>query len=394
VRATIVTVRQYAGMALSDADRVKLWDLADGRCSICKERVVPPGSSRDGRSRIAIEYLIRGHEPAGEGGLVLPGVYIDSYHNRILLCEDDGAVVRQYPGQFTSAKLAWIKATHEERPEGGVTLTVHQAVFIGSTLPQFFLKVRNWSRDEPIQLNRIWFATDPEVVVDNPDRPLPARLDAGDLFETWIPVRYVARGPDVEFLARLELEGGLVVKSRPNRTMAPAGQIGGGGSPLRSLIRSVAAMNHRDGHLIAKEWDVFISYSSGDRDEVVQPLAAALRECGLRVWYDEFEMGLGDSIRRRIDHGIVKSRFGVVILSPDFFTRRWTNYELDGLVTRSVNGEQVILPIWHNVSQSDVEGYSPWLADKVACDTRTDSIGTIATLITKVVNGATSPVGG
>jgi len=200
----------------------------------------------------------------------------------------------------------------------------------------------------------------------------------------------VPPGPDIEFLARLELDNGLVVESRPNIAVAPAGEVGGGGSPLRSLITSVAAMNRRDGHLIDKAWDVFISYSSGDRDDVVQPLAIALRQRGLTVWYDEFEMRLGDSIRRRIDHGIVKSRFGVVILSPGFFTRGWTNYELDGLVRRSVSGEQVILPVWHNVGQADVERYSPWLADKVACDTRTDGINAIADLITKVVKTATS----
>ena len=157
------------GMVLSDADRARLWERADSRCAICKGKVVPAAVSRDQPGKNAVEYPIRRHEPGAVGGLVLPGGFLDSYHNRVLLCEADSAVVRQYPEQYTSAKLSWIKATHEERPDSGVTLTVHQAVFVGSAVPQYFLKARNWSRDESIQLSRIWFATAPEVVVDNPD---------------------------------------------------------------------------------------------------------------------------------------------------------------------------------------------------------------------------------
>lgn len=94
-----------------------------------------------------------------------------------------------------------------------------------------------------------------------------------------------------------------------------------------------------------REYDVFISHASEDKDAVVRPLANALRNGGLRVWFDEFELRIGDSLRRKIDHGLATSRFGVVVLSHAFFGKGWTNYELDGIVTRTVSGEQVILPI-------------------------------------------------
>jgi hypothetical protein len=74
----------------------------------------------------------------------------------------------------------------------------------------------------------------------------------------------------------------------------------------------------------------------------------------LRVWYDEFELRIGDSLRRKIDMGLAKSRFGVVVLSRAFFGKGWTNYELDGIFTRAVSGEQVILPIWHEITKKEV----------------------------------------
>ena len=57
-----------------------------------------------------------------------------------------------------------------------------------------------------------------------------------------------------------------------------------------------------------------------------------------RFWFDEFELRLGDSLRRKIDTGLANSRFGVVVLSRSFFRKDWPNYELDGLVTRAVSG--------------------------------------------------------
>lgn len=134
-----------------------------------------------------------------------------------------------------------------------------------------------------------------------------------------------------------------------------------------------------------REYDVFISHASEDKDDVARPLALALRELGLSVWYDEFEMKIGDSLRRKIDAGLAKSRFGVVVISRDFIKKGWPNYELDGLVTRSVSGEQVLLPIWHRITKQEVVDYSPSLADKVARNTAINTIDEIANEINCVV---------
>ncbi|HSN87513.1 MAG TPA: toll/interleukin-1 receptor domain-containing protein, partial [Thermoanaerobaculia bacterium] len=55
------------------------------------------------------------------------------------------------------------------------------------------------------------------------------------------------------------------------------------------------------------KWDAFISYASEDRDTVVRPLAAALIQRGLRIWFDEFALAVGDSLRRSIDRGLAES---------------------------------------------------------------------------------------
>ena len=132
-------------------------------------------------------------------------------------------------------------------------------------------------------------------------------------------------------------------------------------------------------------YDVFISHASEDKDEVVRPLAEALRSEGLRVWYDEFELRIGDSLRRKIDKGLASSRFGLVVLSPSFIAKGWTNYELDGLIARSVSGEQVLLPIWHKLTKKEVMAYSPSIADKVARNTASYTVEEMAEEINELI---------
>ncbi len=138
---------------------------------------------------------------------------------------------------------------------------------------------------------------------------------------------------------------------------------------------------------VLRKFDVFISHASEDKDDVVRPLAHALQGEGLAVWYDEFELRIGDSLRRKIDRGLANSHFGIVVLSAGFFKKGWTNYELDGLVTRAVSGEQILLPIWHNISKQAVIEYSPSLADKVGRSTSMYTVEEIATEIAGVIRG-------
>lgn len=135
-----------------------------------------------------------------------------------------------------------------------------------------------------------------------------------------------------------------------------------------------------------REYDVFISHASEDKEEIVRPLAVALRSEGLSVWYDEFELKIGDSLRQKIDKGLAKSRFGIVVLSKNFIRKGWTNYELDGIITRVVSGEQVILPIWHNITKQEVISFSPSIADKLARNTANFTVNEIAEEIAELIN--------
>lgn len=175
------------------------------------------------------------------------------------------------------------------------------------------------------------------------------------------------------------------IRTIPKEALSPLPEYGS--KPLSPLVQSVipqspATEDEEEG---LPTYDVFISHATEDKDEVVRPLANALVAEGLRVWYDEFELRIGDSLRRKIDSGLARSRFGVVVLSHSFFAKNWPQYELDGLVTREMTGEQVMLPLWHRIAKSEVIAQSPSLADKVARNTSDFTIEEIAKEIADVI---------
>jgi len=133
------------------------------------------------------------------------------------------------------------------------------------------------------------------------------------------------------------------------------------------------------------QYDVFICHASEDKDAIVRPLAKLLTRMGFDIWYDEFELTVGDSLRQSIDKGLVNSNYGIIILSKAFFAKNWPQYELNGLTAKEMNGKKVILPIWHEVDKNDVLNYSPSLADKVALSTTNMPLKEIAKQLAKVL---------
>lgn len=129
----------------------------------------------------------------------------------------------------------------------------------------------------------------------------------------------------------------------------------------------------------AKEWDAFISHAMEDQATFVRDLATMLTRLGLSIWYSETALQIGDSLSASIDRGLAESRYGIVVISPYFIAKKWTTWELKGLVSRqNAEGQDVILPVWHGVTHKQVREFSPSLSDLYALDTSVDEAKEIA----------------
>lgn len=112
----------------------------------------------------------------------------------------------------------------------------------------------------------------------------------------------------------------------------------------------------------------FISHDSRDKDRIARPLSNGLHSRMCFVWYDEFSLKVGDSLRESIESGIKEAKKCVLILTPNFLSNPgWTKKEFNSIFTREmIFNERIVLPIWSRVTKEDVYNYSPALADTVA----------------------------
>lgn len=133
------------------------------------------------------------------------------------------------------------------------------------------------------------------------------------------------------------------------------------------------------------DYDVFISHASEDKTPFVEELVKALQDKEVKVWYDSLNIAWGDSLRKQIDDGLKKSRFGIVVLSENYIKKGWTQYELDGLFDIEMTKGKTILPIWHNITKQQVMDFSATLAGRKALTSATMTAEEIADTFVELI---------
>ncbi|MGY3126880.1 hypothetical protein ACVWW9_000379 [Agrococcus sp. UYP33] len=128
----------------------------------------------------------------------------------------------------------------------------------------------------------------------------------------------------------------------------------------------------------------FISHASEDKG-VVKNLADTLMRYRVAAWYDDYEIQAGDSIRAKINEGLGQSEYGIVVLSHNFFAKKWPKRELAALSMLLDDGR--VIPLFHQISPAEVAVYDPLLADVKGLEVKGD-IRNVVVPIAKKVLGA------
>ncbi len=133
---------------------------------------------------------------------------------------------------------------------------------------------------------------------------------------------------------------------------------------LSLLLRDAEYARIRDAR---EQPHAFISHDARDKDAMARPLAVILTQNLCKVWYDEFSLRIGDSLRAKIEEGLKSCKKCILILTPNFLSNeRWAKREFDSVFTREiVQNENLFLPVWSRVTRDVVFKYSPILADRV-----------------------------
>ena len=95
----------------------------------------------------------------------------------------------------------------------------------------------------------------------------------------------------------------------------------------------------------AHERVVFISHSSNDKP-FVRKLAADLVASGVKIWIDEQNILVGDSIPEKIAQGLAESDFFLIVVSQNSANSEWVKKELSGAIVQEIERRKVtVLPI-------------------------------------------------
>lgn len=130
--------------------------------------------------------------------------------------------------------------------------------------------------------------------------------------------------------------------------------------------------------------DVFLCHAWDDRKGAAKELHDMLDAKGVSVWFSEKDVLLGSSLMREIDKGLVKSRVGIVLVTPLFLKRIQgegiADKELSALLARDL-----LVPIVHNTTYDELRDVSPLLGSRSGLSTIEDTMEEVASKLAELV---------
>jgi len=130
--------------------------------------------------------------------------------------------------------------------------------------------------------------------------------------------------------------------------------------------------------------DVFLCHAWDDRNGAAKELHDILESKGVTVWFSEKDVLLGSSLLREIDKGLVKSRVGIVLVTPSFLKRvkgeGVADKELSALLARDL-----LVPVLHNTTFEDLREVSPLLGSRSGLSTIEESMEDVAAKLAELL---------
>lgn len=111
---------------------------------------------------------------------------------------------------------------------------------------------------------------------------------------------------------------------------------------------------------------LFISFSAKDRYDIVQPLVYHLKNYGINVWYDRYEMVMGDNrFNKNIEEGAGKCGYALIILSHNTINSLCATEEIKVLESRYYKNNIVIFPVLYEIKPCDIPPQFAWIKEMI-----------------------------
>ena len=130
--------------------------------------------------------------------------------------------------------------------------------------------------------------------------------------------------------------------------------------------------------------DVFLCHAWDDRKGAAKELHDLLESRGVSVWFSEKDVLLGATLLREIDKGLVKSRVGIVLVTPALLRRLAgegiADKELSALLARDL-----LVPIVHDTTYEALREVSPLLGSRSGLSTAEEPMANVAAKLAELV---------
>lgn len=126
-------------------------------------------------------------------------------------------------------------------------------------------------------------------------------------------------------------------------------------------------------------WDAFLSYAEED-EKIALQIEGELKAKGFKIWYAPLNLKPGNRLLDSIEEGLKGSYKSILLISKNYLSKGWTNYEMDIIIRDYIEKQKKIIPIWHNVSKVEVENRYSGLAGIYALRTNDEMKNIISTL--------------
>lgn len=130
--------------------------------------------------------------------------------------------------------------------------------------------------------------------------------------------------------------------------------------------------------------DIFLCHAWDDRQGDAKSLHDLLEARGVSVWFSEEDVAIGTSLLREIDKGLVKSRVGVVLVTPALLRRLPAAGVADKELSALLATEQLV-PIVHNTTYEALRNVNPLLASRSGLSTEEDTMVVVADKLAELV---------
>lgn len=148
-------------------------------------------------------------------------------------------------------------------------------------------------------------------------------------------------------------------------------------TPVRANVETLAAKQ-------PDLRDVFLCHAWDDRLQAAKELYDLLEIRGVRVWFSEKDIGLGEPFMRSIDKGLANSRVGIVLVTPAMLNTLPKGGVADMELSALLAGERLV-PIVHQTTYDALREISPLLASRNGLSTAEDTMTGVAAKLAELV---------